>query len=121
SMPQRNWNERQQHGALAAAVQAEGDREQPAHRWVEAVKKTEARERQPRPQLSRGCAHAGACRADRTIRRLVASRIAIGIRRTVASLQPNLMRPMAFQPVDEEFRVEYDPSRGVGVELHHPA
>src|SRR5262249_34603800 len=31
------------------------------------------------------------------------------------------MRPMAFRPIDEEFRVECDPSRGVGVGLPHPA
>src|SRR5262249_24619453 len=94
-------------------------RDQQAHRWVEAVKKAEPRERKPRPHLSRGYAHVGACRGPTS--RLVPSGIAIGIRRAVASLQPDLMRPMAFRPIDEEFRVERDASGGVGVEFSNPA
>src|SRR5215467_3085440 len=50
-----------------------------------------------------------------------ASRIAIGIRGTVAALQPDLVRPMSFRPGHEEFRVERKPAIRVGVELHHPA
>src|SRR5260221_13284211 len=52
---------------------------------------------------------------------LIASRVAIGIRRAVASLQPDLVRPMAFRPIDEEFGIARDVSARVGVELHHPA
>src|SRR5262249_62388181 len=51
----------------------------------------------------------------------VTSRIAIRIRRTVAPLQADLMRPVALRPIDEEFRIEPYSSCGIGVELHHPA
>src|SRR5581483_4266221 len=49
------------------------------------------------------------------------SREAIGVRRTVAALEPDLMRSMALRPVDEEIRVEGDAAAWIHVELHHPA
>src|SRR4029453_16508139 len=49
------------------------------------------------------------------------SGIAVGIGRTVASLQTHLMRPMAFWPVDEEALVEFDPAVVSDIEFHHPA
>src|SRR5215831_15912235 len=52
---------------------------------------------------------------------LVTSRIAIGIRRAVAALQPHLVRSVPFRPIDEELGIERDTSRGPGVELDHPA
>src|SRR4051812_30363194 len=53
--------------------------------------------------------------------RIKHSREAVGIRRAVASLQPDLMREMALRPLDEEFRVEGDAALRIGIELHHPA
>src|SRR5437879_3932652 len=52
---------------------------------------------------------------------LRASRITIGIRGAVAAVEPNLVRPMRLRPLDEEFRIERNAARGLGVELHHPA
>src|SRR5215813_3465318 len=46
--------------------------------------------------------------------------IAIGIRRTVAALQANLMRTLPLWPIDEEFRVEGHAAIRLDVELHHP-
>src|SRR5215475_14927215 len=48
-------------------------------------------------------------------------RIAIGIRRAVAALQANLVRTLAFGPVDEEFWIEGHAAFRLDVELHHPA
>ena len=49
------------------------------------------------------------------------SRIAVGIRRAVAALEPHLIRAMALRPFDEEFRVGRDAAFRIGVELDHPA
>src|SRR5262245_25914165 len=49
------------------------------------------------------------------------SRVAVGVGRAVAPLQPDLVRQLAFWPVDEEFWIEGDAAVRVGVELHHPA
>src|SRR5215203_3635801 len=47
-------------------------------------------------------------------------RIAIGIGRSVAALQPDLVRSLVTE-VEEEVRVEGHPAFGVGIELDHPA
>src|SRR5215213_9799528 len=47
-------------------------------------------------------------------------RIAIGIGRGVAALQPDLMRPLVAK-IEEEVGVEAHPALGVGIELDHPA
>src|SRR6185295_15122166 len=49
------------------------------------------------------------------------SRIAVGIRRAIASFQPHLMRAMSAGPIDEEILVERDAAFGLGIELDHPA
>src|SRR6516162_2133659 len=49
------------------------------------------------------------------------SRITIRIRRTVASVKPDLVRSMVLRPFDEEFRIEGNAAFGLCVELHHPA
>src|SRR5690348_7133338 len=49
------------------------------------------------------------------------SRIAIGIRGAVATLQPDLVRQLALRPGNEELRIERDAALRSGVELHHPA
>src|SRR5215469_4404220 len=49
------------------------------------------------------------------------SRIAIGIRRAVTALQPDLMRQVPFRPGQEELRIEGKAAVRIGVELHHPA
>src|SRR5215813_14007794 len=54
-------------------------------------------------------------------RPLSGSRIAIGIRRAVAAVEPHLMRAMRLRPLDEKFRIERDSAFRPGVELHHPA
>src|SRR5258705_5499105 len=51
----------------------------------------------------------------------ISSRIAIGIRRTVAAFEPHLVRPVRCRPVDEEFRIEADAAFRIGVELDHPS
>src|SRR5256885_7858994 len=48
------------------------------------------------------------------------SRIAIGIRRTVAAFKPHLVRPVRRRPLHEEFRIEADAAFRIGVELDHP-
>src|SRR5262249_47611440 len=53
--------------------------------------------------------------------RRLALRIAIGVGRAVAALQPHLVWPVALRPVDEEFRVEANAAFGLGIELDHPA
>jgi len=49
------------------------------------------------------------------------SRITIRIRRTVAAVEPDLVRSMVLRPFDEEFRIERNAVFGLCVELHHPA
>src|SRR5262249_59979396 len=49
------------------------------------------------------------------------SRVAIGVGRAVASVEPDLVRPVAVGPMDEEFRIKGDTALGPHVELHHPA
>ena len=53
SMADGDRSERQQHDALAAALQPERHREQPAHRRIEAVEQPEPAERDPRPDFAR--------------------------------------------------------------------
>jgi hypothetical protein len=48
-------------------------------------------------------------------------RIAIRIRGGVATLQPDLVRPVAGRPVNKEISVELDAAFGLGVDLDHPA
>ncbi len=48
---ERDRRQRLDDGDAAAALQPEPDREQPAHRRVDAVKQPEPGEHQPRPQL----------------------------------------------------------------------
>src|SRR5262245_20362239 len=48
-------------------------------------------------------------------------RIAVGVRRAISALQPDLMRQLTFRPIDEEFRIECDATLALGVELDHPA
>ena len=50
---ERDRRQRLGHRGGAAALQPEPDREQPAHRRVDAVKQAEPGERQPRPQPGR--------------------------------------------------------------------
>src|SRR5262245_19048892 len=86
------------------------------------MKEAQPREPQPRPELGGHYTHAGALRAaGRAIIDSAVSRIAIRIRGAVTPLQANLMRPLSFRPVDEEFWVEGEPPRAGGVELDHPA
>src|SRR5215204_5180411 len=47
-------------------------------------------------------------------------RIAVGVGRGVAALQPHLMRPLVTE-VEEEVRVEGHPANRVSIELDHPA
>src|SRR4029079_11837184 len=49
------------------------------------------------------------------------SRITVGIRGTVATLQADLMWALPRWPVDEEFRIERHAAAGLDVEFHHPA
>src|SRR4029453_3172101 len=49
------------------------------------------------------------------------SRIAIGIRRTIAALQPDLVRTVRRRPIDEELLVEGNAAFRLGVQLAHPA
>src|ERR1700752_4062 len=49
------------------------------------------------------------------------SRIAIGVRRTVASLRAGLVRALSLRPVDKEFWIEGDATLRPDVELDHPA
>src|SRR6478752_6411867 len=51
----------------------------------------------------------------------LALRVAIGVRRAIAALQPDLMRTMRFWPGDEKPLIERDAALGLGVELDHPA
>src|SRR5260370_22233351 len=51
----------------------------------------------------------------------ISSRIAIGIRRTVAAFKPHLVRPVRRRPLHEEFRIEADAAVRLGVELDHPS
>src|SRR5258706_10814659 len=51
----------------------------------------------------------------------IPSRIAIGIRRTVAAFEPHLVRPVRRRPLHEEFRIEADTAIRLGVELDHPS
>src|SRR5712671_7364289 len=51
----------------------------------------------------------------------ISSRIAIGIRRTVAAFEPYLVRPVRRRPIHEEFRIEADAAVRLGVELDHPS
>src|SRR6266478_9835364 len=52
---------------------------------------------------------------------LPSSRIAIGIRRTVAAFKAHLVRPVRCRPFHEEFRIEADAAFRIGVELDHPS
>src|SRR4051794_9044875 len=47
--------------------------------------------------------------------------VAVGVRRAVAALQPDLMRKVTLRPVEEELRVAGDPTVLADVELDHPA
>src|SRR5271166_2640458 len=49
------------------------------------------------------------------------SRITVRIRRTVAALQPHLVRQLTFRPVDEELRIEGHAATRLDIELDHPA
>src|SRR5262249_19834175 len=128
-MPNRDRHEREQHDTLALAVQSERDREQPAHRRIDAVIKAEARDDDPRPRA--GIAHRGSPFLSMIfsenryplfgIMLYACSRITEGIRRAVAALQPHLMRQLSLRPFDEELGIEGDAAFGLGVELHHPA
>src|SRR5262245_6395166 len=48
-MTDRDWDQRLQHDPAAAPMQPKSDREQPAHRWVQAVVGAEPSEREPWP------------------------------------------------------------------------
>src|SRR6266478_1314858 len=52
---------------------------------------------------------------------LVSSRIAIGIRRTVAAFKAHLVRPVRRWPLHEEFRIEVNAASRIRVELDHPS
>src|SRR5260370_6763256 len=51
----------------------------------------------------------------------ISSRIAIGIRRTVAAFKPHLVRSVRRRPLHEEFRIEADAAVLLGVERDHPS
>src|SRR5258707_14245325 len=78
------------------------------------MKESEPGQGQPGPQLGRLRAH-----CDSSLR--LNSRVAVGVGRAVASIEPDLMRPVAHGPLDEEFRIEGDATLGLHVKLHHPA
>ena len=74
-------------------VQAQRHREQPAHGRVEAVEGAQPGQGQPGPDA-------------RVTRPGSGSRVAVGIRRAVAALEPDLVRQVALRPVEEELLVE---------------
>src|SRR5262249_24270016 len=47
--------------------------------------------------------------------------VAMGAGRAVATVEPDLVRPVAVAPMDEELRIKGDAALGPHVELHHPA
>src|SRR5437763_1124643 len=51
----------------------------------------------------------------------ISSRIAIGVRRTVAALEAHLVRPVRRRPVHKESGIEADAAVRIGVELDHPS
>src|SRR5262245_32764101 len=125
-MTNGDWDRGQPHQAAILPVEAEGNCEEPTHAWIEAMKGPEASERQPRPKLG-GCpVHRCAWSDSPGLRvyagtRRLTSRIAVGVGRAVAALEPHLVRAMRCRPSHKELGIEGYAAIRIGVELHHPA
>ena len=114
-MAERDRHERQENHPAALPIKPKGHGKQPAHGGVEPMKGSEPDQDEPRPERGQEAP------AGSTLKRRLRSRIAVGIRRSSRHLQPNLMRPVALRPFDEELRIELNAAAGIDIELHHPA
>src|SRR6476661_627717 len=114
-MAERDRHERQENHPAALPIKPKGHSKQPPHGGVEPMKGSEPGQDEPRPERGQEAP------AGSTLKRRLRSRIAIRIRRRVSTFKPDLMRPVALRPFDEELRIERNTAAGIDIELHHQA